>query len=494
MAAAGAGQAARPSAYQSVASTHQPRRAAPHSAAAAAAGTSASLSPIAAPVPLARPSSAAPHLGRTDESLTPSQAKDNAFRKNATAKIIAGRKITAQEFRVPSNPTKARSKHKTGYHEATATTDTAVFVAGRTVGAVHSTLPVTHSNTALSQFSGQQILERNVRPVMEAADGARPDTARTFLSVPGGGAAGHSGSNTHTAGQAAGHDFLRTQTVPMLQAPRMTPGVAGVASSALMVMSMAPGERAATVRDARKLKDVAARMTYEGDRNVAKTATRHYFDRLSSPERSDVMAHARRAMDALGDSARHLLPDAPHSPLRDPAGPAGAAIAGGGYVRQPPPLTLPPPAAAASAVASRSATISQRHTRQAAANISPAATPPLATGAAASAAVAAPMPRGAKRRLANTPPASPAAGSGTSPARRAAAAAASSVAAHAVPAAATSPSPPSKRARTQPQADADVAGPAVANARSGSTPPLSPLPSPRSMTLHVSSHFRAPRR
>ena len=493
-AAAGAGAGALqvpPPAHWSVASPQQTPRAA--AAAAAASGTSDSLSPMSAAAHPAQSASVAPYRALGDLTLTAAKAREGGFRTQATANVIAGKKIAAQHFRVPSNPTKA--KHKSGYHEATVTTDMAVFLSHRTVGRIESTLPVNTGNSALRDYSRATIFEANVRPLMEAGDGARPDTARTFLSVPGGTAAGHSGSGTDTTGQAAAHDFLRVQGMHMLQAPIMTPGIAGVASAALMVMSMAPGQYASTVANAGKLKDRAALQNYEGDRNAAKLDVRHYFMRLPANERHEVMRHARQAMTDLNDNQRQLLPDAPYSPMRDSARPAGAAVAGGGYLPShpalPPLLALPPPAAAAaSAAVSRSASITQRHTPQAAA--ASAASPSAATAAAAMAATpphGAGQATGGKRRFADSPPA--AAGSGAGSSARTAA-----IHAHpqapATPAAAAAARPSNKRARTQSPAFAAAA--AAAAASPASPQALSPLLSPRSINLAVSTHFRARRR
>lgn len=418
--------------------------------------------------PASRPPMAPRYRAADDRTLTPSQAKAGAFKKEATEKIVKGNKTTSAEFRAASNPTKAASAHSTGYHEAAAPTDMAVFLSGRTKGAVESTLPATKSKSALRHFSGGKIREANVRPVMEASDGARTDTGRTFVSVPGGGAAGHSGSDTHTAGQAAGHDFNRVQMMKMLRAPDLTPPSAGVASAALMVMSMAPGERAARVKDAGKLKDRGARKTYESDRNAAKTKLSRYHRALSAADQATVMRLMGGAMGDLQDSGRHLLPDAPHSPLRHPTGPTGAAIAGGSYM-QPPPLALPPPAAA-----SGTSVAAPRSTHQA------------ATASASSAASQQPPPGAAsgsaKRRRADSPPAGTVAG----PTRPAAVHGRQTTQVVADP----STSRATKRARAEPQI--------AAAATSGSAGPHSPaattpFPSPRDVNLDVSSHFRAPR-
>ncbi|MGO4701326.1 hypothetical protein [Dyella sp. 2RAB6] len=416
------------------------------------------------------------YLTADDRTLTASQAKEGAFKKAATEKIVRGNKTTSAEFRVASNPTKAESRHSTGHHEGAAPTDMAVLLSGRTKGTVESTLPATNSKTALRHYSRGKIREANVRPVMEASDGARPDTARTFLSVPGGGAAGHSGSDTHTAGQAAGHDFNRVQMMKMLRAPDLTPPTAGVASAALVVMSMAPGERAATVKDARKLKDRGARRTYESDRNAAKTKLARYYHALPAAGQATVMSLARSAMSDLQDSRRRLLPDAPHSPLRHADGPAGAAIAGGGYM-QPPPLALPPPTAASgtSGVAAHSA-----H-QAAAASASSAVTPHLP-------AVAAAGTGGSKRKRADAPPAGMAA-SATPPTRVAAI--------HARPATPAVADPSASRANKRPRADqAPQVAAAAASPSAGSHSPAAatPFPSPRNVNLDISGHFRAPRR
>lgn len=406
-----------------------------------------------------------PYLSSGDRTLTAAQAKSGAFAKEATNAAIRGKKISSADYRVRSNPTVASSRHSTGYHEATTTTDTAVFLSGRTIGSPRSTLPTNTSNTALSGYSGKTILEANVRPVLEAGDGARPDTARTILSVPGGTAAGHSGSGAYTGGQMAAHDFVRHQTMRMLNEPHMTSGIAGVASGAVMVMSMAPGRYAKTVKDAGKLKDVAARQTWEADRNAAKAKLAHYHATLSPAEQRTAMSLARSAMSDLQDPQRWLLPDVPHSPMRSPTGSPGAAIAGGGY-RQPPPLSLPASAATSSsaAAASGSPTGSRSPMQQAPpARLSPLLAPLTPATAAA--------PTTAKR--ARTPdPVSPRSSSSSSSAATAAATAATN-----------------KRQRTQ-----TPSSPRPASSSSPAAPAARANFSSTAMLQDLSGKFRAPRR
>jgi len=274
------------------------------------------------------------------------QASSGGFRPLGTDRVIHAKPIEEGEFRFPSNPT--TSGHSSGYHEAFAPTDTMRFLSRRSVNNDGTaTLPAWSSNTVLPSYSGRSIREENVRHIAQASDGARTDTAQTVLAVPGGDVAGHTGSGVRTSGQAAGHDYLRHQTMRALQEPGVTSGVAGVLAGATTIMSMAPGQSASGADGAGKLKDVPARADYETRRNKAKRKLDEHFTSLPPAQQSTVMKLARHSMGDLEDSSRRLLPDRPYSPFRDPSGASGAAISGGGYL---PTLAAPTPSPSAFAV------------------------------------------------------------------------------------------------------------------------------------------------
>lgn len=286
-----------------------------------------------------------PYSAAHDRTLTAAQASSGGFRPLGTDKVVRARPIDESEFRFPSNPT--TSGHSSGYHEAFAPTDTMRFLSRRSV---HSdgtaTLPTWSSNTVLPSYSGTRIHEENVRHIAEASDGARTDTAQTVLSVPGGGVAGHTGSGVRTSGQAAGHDYLRHQTMRALQTPGVTSGVAGVLAGATTIMSMAPGESASSADGAGSLKDSSAGKGWERRRNSAKHILDAHYTALPAAQQSTVMKLARHSMGDLGDHRRQLLPDRPYSPFRDPVGSSSAAMSGGGYL---PTLSAPTPTPSPSA-------------------------------------------------------------------------------------------------------------------------------------------------
>ncbi|MBT2118091.1 hypothetical protein KK141_15725 [Dyella sp. LX-66] len=344
----------------------------PHSTAPASSPSALSpmlLTPSATPTlsPMVSPYSAA-----HDRTLTAAQASSGGFRPLGTDKVVRARPIDESEFRFPSNPT--TSGHSSGYHEAFAPTDTMRFLSRRSV---HSdgtaTLPSWSSNTVLPSYSGTRIHEENVRHVAEASDGARTDTAQTVLSVPGGGVAGHTGSGVRTSGQAAGHDYLRHQTMRALQTPGVTSGVAGVLAGATTIMSMAPGQSASGADGAGSLKDSSASGGWEERRNSAKRALDTHFTTLPPAQQSTVMKLARHSMSDLDDGSRHLLPDRPYSPFRDPLGTSGAAMSGGGYM---PTLSAPTPSPSAFPVLSTGGSPG--------ALLAPVARRPTASGAASS--------------------------------------------------------------------------------------------------------------
>jgi hypothetical protein len=312
---------------------------------ASTSSSSSLLSPMP-PLPTATPPlspMASPYSASGDRTLTAAQASSGGFRPIGTDRVIAARPIQDSDFRFPSNPTTAG--HSSGYHESFAPTDTMRFLSHRTVNSDGTaTLPPWSSNTVLPSYSGSRIREENVRHVAEASDGARTDTAQTILSVPGGSAGGHTGSGVRTTGQAAAHDMQRHATIRTLQEPGVTAGVAGVVAGATTILGIAPGQSASSAEGAGRLKDKPARSDYEYRRNKAKRKLDRHFTSLPPAEQATAIRLVRPGMSALGDSGRHLLPDRPYSPIRDPVGPSGAAISGGGYV---PTLTAPTPSPSA---------------------------------------------------------------------------------------------------------------------------------------------------
>lgn len=307
---------------------------------------------------------------------------------------MQARPIEENDFRFPSNPTK--SGHSSGYHESFLPTDAMRFLSRRKVNTDGTaTMPAWTGNSVLPKYSGSKILESNVRAVAEASDGARTDTAQTVLSAPGGKPAGHTGSGVKTTGQAEAHDYLRHQGMRALQEPAMTSGVAGTVAGAITVMSVAPGQVASTAQNAGNLKDVQSRAGYEERRNEAKRKLSQHFDTLPQAQQQVVMKLAKQGMGDLKDSGRRLLPDRPHSPLRDPTGVSGAPLSGGGYLPLPPVSTPTPPSSAFAPIlaSSSSSTSSASAAHQATTHTTttttttstPATTPPTAASGSGSA-------------------------------------------------------------------------------------------------------------
>ncbi|MBB3225484.1 hypothetical protein FHW69_000074 [Luteibacter sp. Sphag1AF] len=273
------------------------------------------------------------HHATLDRTLTPSQAKAGGFRTDVVEAVTSGKKIKKGAFRSPSNPTK--SGHSSGYHEAFGTTDSVDHLSRRTKGSKGLSSMPAMSRGIWKKHSGATFYERNVGPVMQASDGARTDTARMVLSVPGGGGAGHSGSGMSQKGQASGHDVLRDQVMRTLKDPALTPSSAGVLAGTTALFSTAPGEVARTVDRSSKMKDQGARASYEANRNQGKREAAVHFQALTPPEQATVMTHMNTFVQAMGHTTRYLEPGRPHSPMRDERGKPGQ-IHGGGYLPKPP--------------------------------------------------------------------------------------------------------------------------------------------------------------
>ena len=185
------------------------------------------------------PKKGKPYTAKSDKTLTASQAKLGGFRPEVVKQVSSGKSIGKGSFRSPSNPTKRG--FKSGYHEAYVVTDATKLLSQRKKsGKGFAELPKS-SGGSWKKHSGAKIREQNVRPALEAGDGARTDTSRTILSAPGGKVAGHTGSGVKTTGQAEAHNLLRDQSVRALADPKLSPEAQGVVAGLTTLWSIAPG-------------------------------------------------------------------------------------------------------------------------------------------------------------------------------------------------------------------------------------------------------------
>lgn len=265
------------------------------------------------------------YSAKNDKTLTRTQSAQGGFRPNVVRQVASGRKQTSA-FRFSSNPT--TSGHNSGYHEAVAPTNTVKLLAQRKRAATTSRMPSSKRGFH-TRYSNKPIRESMVEPVVALSDAARTDTARTVLSVPGGGAAGHSGSGLKTTNQSRAHDFQRQTTMDMLSDPAMTREAASLVSASLVSISSAPGEDARQVINSKRMKDRQAMRAYERNRNEVKRRVDALYDRSSLSDRAIALKHTKKAMSRLG-LKRRLDKKRGRSPEREVSGPTGD-IFGGGY-------------------------------------------------------------------------------------------------------------------------------------------------------------------
>src|SRR5579859_5248468 len=111
-----------------------------------------------------------------DPTLTEGQAKKGGFRPEALG--------TGGDFRHSSTPTLAG--YSTGYHEASVTTDTFLFLRAATDNkdGTH-TLPGTVSSASFfHDFAGKTVYSSTLHIILKYADEFRTDTAQTILAGP----------------------------------------------------------------------------------------------------------------------------------------------------------------------------------------------------------------------------------------------------------------------------------------------------------------------
>ncbi|MEO8390475.1 hypothetical protein [Polaromonas sp.] len=262
-----------------------------------------------------------------DRTLTPMQAK-GGFRPQVVDMVVGSKAFAKGAFRYASNPTSHGIS--SGYHEAFVVTDMTPKLQKRVKHAKGMSAMPVMAEASWKDFSQATFPESNVRPMMEAGDGARTDTARTILSGPGGSVAGHSGSGVRSTGQAAAHDVLRAASMAALQDVAMTPAAMAVTAAAATVFTMAPGALASRAEGAEKLKDKRALATWEEDRNQAKERLAQVHGALGPAEKTVVRRHFQALAISVGGT-RTLDPDQPSSPRRSTTLQAGNAVAGGGY-------------------------------------------------------------------------------------------------------------------------------------------------------------------
>lgn len=278
---------------------------------------------------------ARPYTALDDKTLTKSQAKSGGFRPDVVKQLVSSKQIAKGSFRSPSNPTK--HGFSSGYHEAYVVTDaTQVLAQRKKSSGGFSELPKTKSGYWKDQ-SGTKIVEKNLKPALEAGDGARTDTSRTILSVPKGGVAGHTGSGVKTTGQPEAHNLLRDQSVRVLSDPKVTPEAQGVIAGLTTIWSMAPGQYASKAAGASKLKDKQAKKSWEEDRNEAKKRLWSRFKQLPKSDRKVVLKHDEQFHKSLDDKKRKRSMDRPGSPLRETApSKTSNPISGGDYMKKQP--------------------------------------------------------------------------------------------------------------------------------------------------------------
>lgn len=282
-----------------------------------------------------------------DPTLKKSQADDGYF-----SSVLDG-----GDFRSRSNPTLAG--YSSGYHEAAVTTDTYNFlIKAKDNGDGTHTLPQTApKNSFWADYTGEEVYSKNLEYTLKYADGFRTDTAQTVLSAPGGLAAGHSGSNLDTTGQADAHNLLRQSIIDLLQTNPQTNGFSEesvvTTLAAITVTSIAPGEIARTVKKgSASLKSGSTSKTkYELNRNNAKRKVEAIYSNLTPAEQIFVNENSKRFMDSTqkGVSKKNKIRAIPSlratSPERKIKMSSANEVAGGDYLPLKPtlaPAKLPP--------------------------------------------------------------------------------------------------------------------------------------------------------
>jgi hypothetical protein len=239
-------------------------------------------------------------------------------------------------FRSPSNPTTLL--FSTGYHESVVTTDMFTYLQKTTeLKGDRAQLSNSTKSKIIGAYTGKIVSKTIVESLKALGDGFRTDTAQTILSGPNGTAAGHSGSNLSTTGQASAHDLLRKKVLDILEHTESeTKGYSEKALATLMgaitVASIAPATVARSIEDSGKLKDFSAPERWEKDRNEMKARVNASFVELTDDEKLFVLQHTQSFMESIKDTNREMDKEKPFSPERDVNyKDSGKTIMGGGY-------------------------------------------------------------------------------------------------------------------------------------------------------------------
>lgn len=266
-----------------------------------------------------------------DLTLTLSQAHWGAF-----APLALG----GGNFRARSNQT--LSGIKSGYHEASVTTDTFVFLrAAKDLGNGFHKLP-SHapSNSFFETYTDKVVQSKTLHWLLKYADGFRSDTAQSILSAPQGTAAGHSGSELDLSGQSAAHDLLRAKIMELLRLdPADHKGLSErslvVVMASTAVSAMAPGRIARSIPTASLKAGEPAQKNWEANRNEAKRRVNELMAELNKDELSFVWKQAQSFIDStqVGVKDRRRIPSLrATSPQRDESERPQGEVAGGAYL------------------------------------------------------------------------------------------------------------------------------------------------------------------
>ncbi|MEK7432463.1 MAG: hypothetical protein AABZ74_04965 [Cyanobacteriota bacterium] len=180
------------------------------------------------------------------------------------------------------------SGHKSGFHE--------VFPTG-TFNLLRSSASTGNYN--LGKYGTGN--PNSVNMILEVSSNFRTDTARTLMSLPGGGVIGHTHSGYPRNTQEDAHDLLRDPIMYIATLDPLDPSLQGVLTKeslsciigSIGVSSMAPAEIIESSGIQSKLSsgvmtDSSAHTNWEKTRNDAKARVNFVYDSLSLPEQDFV--------------------------------------------------------------------------------------------------------------------------------------------------------------------------------------------------------------
>ncbi len=273
-------------------------------------------------------------IGKNDKQ---SKLKEYTSQDDQTLTVLQGQRGEIVPY---SRLAAEASLRAGGFHEAAITTDT--FFILRKAAKGKGVFPdVTRKASFFYQYNNTKFPVSTLKVLLEVADGYRFHTVRVILSAPGGLAAGHSGSKLAQILQDAAHNLLRAAVMRLLALPPNTKGL-NLHSiiylfGAIAVTSIAPGVIARKMPGkTATLKGVAAKVTYEEDRNEMKRRVEAFGGSLTNDEKAFAQGQARNYLASTQENVmgtlRIMPPRRSTSKERDTRVVVKGEVAGGEYV------------------------------------------------------------------------------------------------------------------------------------------------------------------